>query len=465
MYKVDKFFYLFFIHVFLIVNLPHAHAMESSVRSSAESLQVDPHSGSGSVSFPILVPQGRGGIQPNLALSYNSNAKEGLSGYGWNMELGSVHRSTKNGLLSFSGADTFLLLQNGSTQEFQYSSPPPKFQLIHEGSFMKIWQDNAAFHMKDRNGIHYIFGEDNLSREFDPNEENHILRWGLNHVEDVHGNYMDITYDSDGNKIYPLKIEYTGNSQAPSSPFATIDFVYDNNRPDPQYSFVSGIKLTTSKLLTEIIIKVNGILQRKYVLTYQISPVTNRSLLTSIKQIGSDGVKEFPETTFTYETNGDVIQKFSDVISIEGNISSGDNLWNHRRDSSFDHGHETFGSCPPINMCGRSVEWGAASTLSFPNGRLTYSENQDIALWYWTYLYVDTAQQPLFVDYQVNENSIGVWINGNYSTNYGKNWYLNQGWNLVEITDYHQHQGISFNLGTDLSNRVQIMNSKRISSP
>ncbi|MCB9747816.1 MAG: fibronectin type III domain-containing protein [Candidatus Omnitrophica bacterium] len=465
MTKQFRIFKLFLIAAFIgaFVQAP-AQSMENQARSSAESLQVDPHSGSASVSFPIIVAQGRAGIQPNLALSYNSNAKESISGYGWSLELGSVHRSTKNGVLSFSSADTYLLLQNGSTQEIRYDSPSATFQLKEEGSFMKIWQDNNAFHMKDRNGTYYLFGEDNTNREYDPNQTNHILKWNLNHVEDVHGNYMDITYLPDGNKQYPLKIEYTGNSQVPTLPFATIDFVYEDPRPDPQYSYVSGIKITTTKRLKEITVKANGVLQRKYILSYNISPATNRSLLTSVKQIGSDGVTEFPETVFSYEDNGSVGQKYSNVITYNANNTTGNNLWNYRKDTNFDRGHDNFGPCDPQTMCGQGVNWGSATTIGNGSGSMSFNGGSDQANYAWTYLFVNTNKN-ITVPLTAGESVVGVFVNGVLQAN-PQTWNLKAGYNLVEITAHHQHEGFSFNLNKNIatSGEVQLVNTTRITS-
>jgi hypothetical protein len=53
--------------------------------------------GSATTSVPIVVPPGRGGIAPNLALVYNSAMRNGWIGVGWDLDMGSIQRSTKDG--------------------------------------------------------------------------------------------------------------------------------------------------------------------------------------------------------------------------------------------------------------------------------------------------------------------------------------------------------------------------------
>src|SRR5689334_23255562 len=48
--------------------------------------------------YPLAVPPGRAGLQPSLALAYNSQASNGWLGVGWDLSVGSIQRSTKNGV-------------------------------------------------------------------------------------------------------------------------------------------------------------------------------------------------------------------------------------------------------------------------------------------------------------------------------------------------------------------------------
>ena len=63
-------------------------------------IQVDPSTGSAGTAIPFGVPQGRGGIQPNIELTYNSSAGNSVVGVGWDLELGIIERSTKKGVMA-----------------------------------------------------------------------------------------------------------------------------------------------------------------------------------------------------------------------------------------------------------------------------------------------------------------------------------------------------------------------------
>ncbi|MFC1709658.1 SpvB/TcaC N-terminal domain-containing protein, partial [Candidatus Omnitrophota bacterium] len=65
-------------------------------------------------SIPIAVSAGRKGIQPNIALAYSSQSGNGALGMGWSLDLGSIERSTKNGVPKYNSSDTFIFKSGGS---------------------------------------------------------------------------------------------------------------------------------------------------------------------------------------------------------------------------------------------------------------------------------------------------------------------------------------------------------------
>ncbi len=264
----------------------------------AASVHVDPFVGSANLGIPIQVPPGRGGIQPELALSYSSsNRGLGLAGVGWSLDLGSIQRSTKKGVSSyFDNEDQFILTQ-GSSQEL--IAGPNYYYPEIEGSFAKIEHIDDHWLVTDKKGTKYYFGNTDDSRQYDPQYPSHIFRWALNRVEDLNGNYMTITYMRDGNQIYPQTINYTGNSQQSLAPYAKVTITYAD-ASQQSVSYMSGFKVSNAKRIDQIKTSVNSINQSTYLLTYKQSASTQRDLLQSIQQFGADGITSLPAVTFSY---------------------------------------------------------------------------------------------------------------------------------------------------------------------
>ena len=101
---------------------PRHLSMESGRASGENSLGVSAilpeaslSAGAATLSIPISVPPGRGGISPHLALTYNSYQGNGWVGIGWNLDLGTIQGSTKKGL-NYAPWD-FVAAVNGSSSE------------------------------------------------------------------------------------------------------------------------------------------------------------------------------------------------------------------------------------------------------------------------------------------------------------------------------------------------------------
>jgi hypothetical protein len=72
----------------------------SSVSAGVASVATAPDLFTGNLAqtIPIQVVPGRRGMQPDLALRYRSSGGNGFAGVGWDLDLGSVERRTKDGL-------------------------------------------------------------------------------------------------------------------------------------------------------------------------------------------------------------------------------------------------------------------------------------------------------------------------------------------------------------------------------
>ena len=275
-----------------------------------QNLDVDPTRGTAVSSIPISVPPGRGGIQPNITLAYNSSSPNGSLGMGWMMELGKVERSTKYGVPSYTSEDTFVLTQAGSQQELiNNSGNATEFRARFGGAFLKIeFVDGSFWKVTDKNGVKYFFGQSATSREYDPGNPSKVYAWRLDHVEDIHTNYMAISYTANNGKLYPSQISYTGNSTSNMNPYAHVHLHYSTGRTDVGLSYITGYQVNNHALrLDDIEITAHDGQQdqliRRYEFTYTQDPDINVTLLSEVKQVGSDGITELPPMTYSYSQN------------------------------------------------------------------------------------------------------------------------------------------------------------------
>lgn len=303
---------------------------------------VDSQSGKFTYSVPIVVPPARQGAEPKLALGYSSGGGGGWCGVGWGLDIAFIQRDTEKGVPVFS-TEAFTIttnrLRGGSTDirtnylgynifypQYDDSkgfvssmggslvliSAPGANPLVYrqtiESSFLtyKYYNDNH-WEIVDRIGNTMYLGETSTSRLENPKPGwipgvgQSTFRWGLDKVVDFNGNLTTLSYTKDGGALYLTNISYNGNVAASPTmaPTHTVDFIL-TNRQDISSSFISGYRMETRKLLSEIQIKVAGQPVRKYQLAYTNSPSTRRTLLTAVTQYGSDFSTALPPVKFNY---------------------------------------------------------------------------------------------------------------------------------------------------------------------
>src|SRR5215470_709654 len=65
-----------------------------AIRGIGEKFQANPATGTGKLTVPLAVSQGRSGFGPELSLSYDSGSANGIFGMGWSYSLPSITRKT-----------------------------------------------------------------------------------------------------------------------------------------------------------------------------------------------------------------------------------------------------------------------------------------------------------------------------------------------------------------------------------
>lgn len=201
-----------------------------AIRGMGEKFAANPVTGTGSMSVPIATSPGRGGFGPQLALSYDSGAGNGPFGLGWNLSIPSITRKTEKGLPKYQDAsesDVFLLagaedlvpvmIKQG--ENWVRESLPlrtvngTRYRIQHyrpriEGLFARIerWTNTATdethWRSISKENITTLYGRDNNSRIFDPEDSNpqhptRILTWLICQSYDDKGNVIDYRYKAE----------------------------------------------------------------------------------------------------------------------------------------------------------------------------------------------------------------------------------------------------------------------------
>ena len=165
-----------------------------ALASGLESFKTDLYTGSAHFSVPLQVPPGTAGMQPNLALKYDSKVGNGWVGFGWKLDLSRISRRTQKGTPTYNDStDVFQLNDNKLVKDTSgnyHTEVESFFQIKHlvNGTIDNGWQ------VISKNGRQALFGTSANSRIVDPANEGHIFAWLLDEVKDPFGNSFKVAY-------------------------------------------------------------------------------------------------------------------------------------------------------------------------------------------------------------------------------------------------------------------------------
>ena len=342
-----------------VIKLPEVPEMKAFVPTAMQDLpDVNPlqgipmiaaptanNRGTAELTYPIELPPGRNGMQPNIDLHYSSAGGNDILGVGWSITQPAITIDTRWGVpRNDERWETEAYLLNGEQIVLHESNNTPiplphqagergferrKFgvvqyfardtknqdRIVRHGDDLKhIWWD-----VVDRNGTKFYYGYDPINPN---NSENAIVRtadsaivyWALTATMDVYGNYMQYFYQKDNNEVYLDSIKYTGhwNSGITISPYYTIQFRYNHYRSDP---------IINGRL---------GVLQKKYYLLNCITIVHNQLAISQYKM--DYGICN--EQTL-YKTRLDSITKYDEPWCLDCNPHYPNNSTDHEWDDTY----------------------------------------------------------------------------------------------------------------------------------
>ena len=162
--------------------------------------------------YPIYVPPGRNGLQPNLSLKYSNIAKNTNSnvGFGWELEIPKIERYTRKGVehlysdnnftSPFAGNNGVIFPENTDSNGF--GSYLPKVQ---SGEFTHEFLSDESWLVVDSAGTQYSFGESSEAR-IDNDDGSLVHTWFLTTVEDTNGNTIEYEYRKSQGNVYLKRI-------------------------------------------------------------------------------------------------------------------------------------------------------------------------------------------------------------------------------------------------------------------
>ena len=326
------------------------------------------NSGTANLSYPIEIPAGRQGMQPNLALTYSSGGGNGWLGVGWDISIPSITVETRWGVprydqskesevYVYEGEQLVTKEGNGNFREMPHRTNQwtNRYDLDQDGYEQFFPRKNEAFDsivrhgsgpdnywwsVTHRNGVTDYYGKyasDNgvnnscVLRKTDnikTNSTGAIAYWALAESVDPDGNsvryYYDIAYSkgvsngSWGKQIYADSISYTClNSTNPTleepGKYSLVFQRKGTNRTDIITSLNRGLKEVTADVLCHLDVKYSDTLFRQYVfVTKNDSATKYKTVLTDIVRIDSPTVNIDIDCFNVLDTNYEVWCNFQE---------------------------------------------------------------------------------------------------------------------------------------------------------
>ena len=241
-------------------NITPNPALGAVVGSIPGTASVTP-TGAATYQIPIDVPAGINGMQPSVAVVYNSQSGFGTLGMGWelsavsaisrtpqNLYFDKVNGKVETNSIQFNVKDRLsidgqrLIYISGGTGSWTSGA----IYATEVENYAQVVFNGTGFTVTNAEGKVMEYGINADSRLTNANDGNdtRVLSWKLNKVTDPWGNTIIYTYSDNGQ--YLQKIEYAGQS---------VEFSYDFSPSYARKSFISNFLVSQSKLLSSITTK------------------------------------------------------------------------------------------------------------------------------------------------------------------------------------------------------------------
>jgi hypothetical protein len=238
--------------------------------------------GAATYTIPIQVPEGINGMTPQLAITYNSQAGNGLLGYGWSLSgLSNIIVDGDNlyydGIVGYSDQYSHPFLLDGKrliSISGSYGENNSTYGLENE-DFSRITSYGGTtskggpfwFEVNDKSGITREYGKTEDSKILMDNDWQTPYLYCINREIDNFGNYIEYKYQNISEQLILEEINYLGNINNLSASYKII-FLYSYDRVDKNTFYDFGIKINQNVILDEIILQKDGNEIKRYNFDY-----------------------------------------------------------------------------------------------------------------------------------------------------------------------------------------------------
>lgn len=261
--------------------------------------------GAASYHIPLWVPPGPAGMQPKLALAYNSRGPNGPMGPGWSVSgFSAITRCNKT--FAQDGASAAVTLTYGDA----FCLDGKRLRLTSSSNLATYGQDGTTYQTEVAdfanvtaigtagNGPSYftVRGQDGLTHNYGNGGNSQVLAtgsstasaWLLSKISDRANNSVVISYLAPGanrtGSTVPSTISWSPTSPGAATFNYSMQFLYTSNTPQNSVvGYIAGTSVFNQDLLTNIsIVNASGTTIKQYVLGYDTSPTTEQRRLTSV---------------------------------------------------------------------------------------------------------------------------------------------------------------------------------------
>ena len=178
-----------------------------------EDVKAQEFSGGASFEVSIAVPPGNVDSTPSLSLTYSSLSKNGPYGWGWDLGLSKIERSTRFGPPNYDSPAQISSVDRYEIDGSVLVRDPLVNHRFHkvrnDFAHIRFVSDSEGWAVTSADGTQFLYGSSGNSRVVDPAIPGRVFRWALDEVIAPNGNAYRITYFKDGNQLYPDTIRYS----------------------------------------------------------------------------------------------------------------------------------------------------------------------------------------------------------------------------------------------------------------